>query len=242
MNCWSVLGLLGLMGMPLLAQAPSTPKATSPSAPARVLAYQHLKVGNALKVKFMNSEVGHCIIQFDGSAAPVMAANEQVGWYLSGEGKFTYRSVDPVEWAVMAGNLKDLSKLEIKKEEKARVLETPFRSMLLIWRGKSSLTLTGVEAGSLESAFNAHLKRWRLAMLAPLDHSAAMHDVNAQETPWVLAEIETGDLPFRYEFDHGMNHLETLHILDEGRIRDPLFRDHLYPVKLSAQTLGCGLA
>jgi len=188
---------------------------TSPSLAELVARYDELAVGaDSTAVSNLRLSAGHAsLVLASGAATAVRAGNDVVGLYFRGRGSFEYLSVDPIEWPVMAYNLRKSSSLTPVREGAALGVGDSFDEVLWLTSRHPVPALDGAAGGSLADSFRAHRALSTRARGAPLSHDFAVARRDAPASPLVVATIFGGKEDFLYRLDSIEEKSESLSLL-----------------------------
>ncbi len=218
--------------------------------------FDALRVGaGSLPVKDLRLTSGHLnLLLKSGSVTPVRAGSELVGLFFQGSGSLEYQSVDPIEFPVMAFNIRKASGLTAEKAEKTLTVRDSFERLLWLSLGKPLPELPGgseiwkadqirVEASttvgpSLESAFQKQQEKFRRVRGGPLSHYCVLQRLNSPSVPLVVAELDGGKEDLLYGIDEVEGKSESLLLLRKSESNDAEMRKFLFPVVLSDQPIG----
>ncbi len=209
----------------------------------------------SVPVKDLRLTSGHLFLLLkSGNVTPVRAGNELVGLFFQGSGSLEYQSVDPIEFPVMAFNIRKASSLTAEKGEKTLTVRDSFERLIWLSFGKPLPELLGgseiwrpdqkrIEAKamvgpSLESAFQKQQERFRRVRGGPLSHSCALQRFNAPSVPLVVAALDGGKEDLVYVFDEVERKSESLLLLRKSESNDSEMRKFLFPVVVSDQPIG----
>lgn len=248
MKLQTFLGLLSALCFP----AAVLPAATaSTDLAAQVEQFEAIRVGvSSIPVKDLRLQSGHLNVMLrSGSATPVRAGEEVVGLFFCGSGSLEYQSVDPIEFPVMAFNVRKASSLSVEKAEKSQTIRDSFENVLWLFAGQPLPELPGgaeawkkgegrFEGPSLEALFQKHREKFRRSRGAPVSHSFALQRLNSPTVPLVVSQFEGGKGDLVYFYENLERKSEGLLILRKSDSRYPEMHKFLFPVLLSEQPIG----
>jgi hypothetical protein len=221
-----------------------------------VAMYEKVSVpASSVLVEDVRLAAGHLtLVLKSGSAAPVVSGSKVVGLFFEGQGAIEYRSEDPVEFPVMAFNLRKASSLTAERSDKALTVRDGFQRVLWLaagralpalpggaelWNaGESRLLASAAVRPSLEASFQRHREKFRRARGGPTSHLFALVRGNGSTAPVVVAEIEGGKEDLRYVDDEAEDRSERLTLLRRPETSDAEMRRQLYAVTISEQPIG----
>ncbi len=179
-------------------------------------------------------EVGRLALELlDGALYPVRGAqSELLGLYFEGRGRYAYRSSDPKDATVLAGNLaRNAPQLKLND---STVRDTFERFVVFFARPLFEDRLQGESRPLSDGGRSAFDKIWKRIGLTHLeyDHLAAEARLNSGDLQYVYVEIEGAGATVGYTYDRVRAFLEGLVTFD----RYPGV-DFRFSVRLSAQDL-----
>src|SRR6266446_2639695 len=97
------------------------------SLPAFIENADHLSLGDAKSADNTSFAVGQLKLKFtSGSAAPVFAGSEQVGFFFSGKGSLEYETTETAEFPVVTHNVRAIAHLKMTPDPTHIVLSDDF--------------------------------------------------------------------------------------------------------------------
>lgn len=233
------------------SEPPGTPAVASPaaeSAPSAsvqalrltktVEAYNNLRPGvQSVEVSGLTLSSGHAkLVLKSGRAVPVLAGDETVGLFFKGQGGLEYTSADPVEYPVMAFNLKKSTALRFEKTDRLTVKDD-FDTLLYLIAGRAQPALGGSPAASLADEFAAHRERFQRLMRTPASHQYALQKIDAPRKLLVRAELSGGQEDLLYLNDAVQARSESLEAVVKTGSEDKELRRRLHARTISDQPL-----
>jgi hypothetical protein len=206
-----------------------------PNAADLVASALHPNLGAAVSVANLEIPIGHMTFSISqGSSAPVMAGERQIGVFYSGKGTFTYTTAEKLEFPSTRYNARS-AKIDVTASADKIVIRDAFQSVLL-W-STSPKTSTG-SAPADEAAFKKLRETFDDNRDAPASaHRYALHVLSSPSDGWTRAEI-FGDRLYTYEFDPTYEQAETLAALRTVDTDERRFKRWLFPLVLSEQPVG----
>jgi hypothetical protein len=232
-----------LVAVVLLAAGVAAGAAAGPSEhnlAETVERFERLRVdSSSAPVSDLRLTSGHLVLLCkSGHASRVRAGDETVGVFFQGTGSLEYQSVDPIEFPVVAFNLKKNTRLSPEVEDKSLMIRDGFERVLFLSAGLPLPALPAGNGPSLEDAFFKHRDKFRRMQEAPLSHLFAQQQLDAPTSPVAVALFEGGKEDLAYVFDSVENRSETLVHLRRGEGSDSETRRLLFPTILSDQPIG----
>jgi hypothetical protein len=173
-----------------------------------------------------------------GSASLVRGGDEVVGVFFQGSGSLEYESADPIEFPVVAFNLKKGTSLAPATGGKTLTIRDSFEHLLFLAPGRSLAPLSGKTGPPLESAFAKLREKFRRAQHLPFSHLFAQQALDAPASAVAVAFFDGGKEDLVHFFDPVENRSETLLQLRRGEGTESAVRSLLFPVILSDQPIG----
>ena len=210
------------------------------SLPAFIETADHLKLGDAKVADNTSFTIGHFKLKMtSGSAAPVLAGSEPVGFFFSGKGVIEYETNETAEFPVVAHNVKAIAHLKMTSEAARIVLGDDVTSALVLAAGVALPSFTGTGA-PLADAFREHNEFFDRLWTASRSHELAVQKFSYPSGKFVRAEISGGHDPLLFGYDDYEDHGEglfTVHppVTSTG---DRRLDQRLYPGILSIQPIG----
>lgn len=179
---------------------------------------------------------GHLVLHLTtGSAAPVVAGNDIVGFFFHGEGSLEYATDDPVELPIVAYNVAKNTGLTAAAEGNGLAIRDRFQEVLWLSGGAGLPDLPqGSAEAALEARFDKHRERFGRVQAPPLAQEFTAWRLNGGEGAFVCAEISGGAEDLLYALDAVNEKTESLYSLRKG---DAL-PDRLYRTTLSSRPFG----
>ncbi|HEX2834764.1 MAG TPA: M1 family aminopeptidase [Thermoanaerobaculia bacterium] len=179
--------------------------------------FDNLKVGDSTSVPastvFRQGNIEFTLA--GGSAAPVLAGKDQIGWFYKGRGSYVYRVVDKDEVVVAASNAKRGASLNF--DEKNATINDGFDRAFFWVAGAPMPNLGGTAGGeSLTAAFDEHQKFFQRDVSTPAVHQAILQRLNAPKKTLFRAELAGGSEDSVYVFDEADRETESLYVLQRG--------------------------
>ena len=221
----------------LLVLCLAVPAFAAPSAADLVAKYRNLSVGEGKTVSKFQVSVGHMNVVLDqGTVAPVMAGDQQVGLFLHGPGTFTYETVNKDELTALRYNAKHADLAVQPTAEKATITEK-FKSVLL--RGNGLPEAGGDTAAAPAPAFTENRELFARQTLAdPAEYLFVLQALNAPASRVVRADIQGVERPYVYVYDDAWTRNESLALLRRPQYRINKDSNWLYTTPLSKQAIG----
>jgi Peptidase family M1 domain len=192
--------------------------------------------GPGRPVRDLRVEAGHLVLHLTtGSAAPVVAGGDVVGFFFQGDGSLEYTTDDPVERPVVEYNVAKNTALSAAVEGKALAIRDGFREVLWL-SGEAAIPdlPQGAAGPALEAAFDKHRERFGRVQAPPLAQEFTARRLNGGEGPFVRAEIAGGAEDLLYALDAVNEKTESLYSLRKGET----LPDRLYRTTLSSRPFG----
>jgi hypothetical protein len=176
-----------------------------------------------------------------GTIAPVKAGDHTIGVFFSGNGKFTYKSTDPVERSLVQFEAKKLDRVATVTRHAVTITGTLDR--VLIRAGGIELpTGEGAEvaSGGLAPAFKKHRDDFGNVLWQPPSHLLLRQRFDAPASPVAVVEIGTGRDSQGYILDTIDDKEERFFALitRNGLYNMADLRGALFPVTISEQPVG----
>lgn len=208
---------------------------------ALVESYEHASPGAAAPVHDATIKIGSnlTIHLAAGSAARVVAGDEEVGLFFSGDGTYEYTSAEPLEAKILEFEAKKASDLTLAVNGDQRVLKGSFQQLYLREHGIALPPLTGGTAGGLADAFRKHRDEFSIVRPQNAAHLLAMRKLDAPYSAVAVAEFAGGGRPVWYTLDTIETKKESLVALQ--KIRDSNVRyvpGDYWTATISEQPLG----
>jgi len=217
----------------------AVPAFAAPTALELVEKYRNLTVGEGKTVSAFKVNVGHMNIVLDqGTVAPVMAGDQQVGLFLAGGGTFTYETVNKDELTALRYNAKHADLAVPPSTDKLTIREQ-FKSVLL--RGNGLPEVTGAAASAPSGPFNESRELFAREFWAePSEHLFVLQALNAPAARVVRADVQGVDRPYVYVYDDAWAHDESLALLrrPQYRLMGAKWANWLFSTPLSEQAIG----
>ncbi|PYQ48062.1 MAG: hypothetical protein DMF59_17120 [Acidobacteria bacterium] len=211
------------------------------SLPAFIETADHLKLGDAKVVDNASFGIGHLKLKMtSGSAAPVMAGADPVGFFFSGKGMIEYETTETAEFPVVAHNVKAVAHLRMTSETTRIVLNDAFTDVLIFAGGVALPDLRGSGGPLLTDDFKRHEGIFDRLWAAPRSHELAVQKFSFPHGKFVRAEFSGGRDPLAYEYDDYEDRTESLYSISPPNILsgDRRLDQRLYPRVLSVQPVG----
>jgi len=170
----------------------------------------HLRVGDGAVVDHSSFEIGHLKLRMiSGSAAPVFAGDERVGFFFSGKGELEYETVEASELPVVMHNVRAIGHLRMIADATHAVLSDEFTNVLVVAGGVALPQFGGAQA-SIPDAFHQHEEAFADLSVAPRSHELAVQKFSFPAAKFVRAEFSGGRDRLLYEYDDCEDHDEEL--------------------------------
>ncbi|HEY8184345.1 MAG TPA: hypothetical protein VII32_19025, partial [Thermoanaerobaculia bacterium] len=211
------------------------------SLPAFIENADHLRLGDAKSVDKTGFSIGHLkLTMTSGSAAPVFAGSEQVGFFFSGKGSLEYETTETAEFPVVTHNVRAVAHLKMTPEASRIVLSDDFSDLLIVAGGVQMAALTGASSAALTNPFKEHEAVFSRLWIAPRSHELAVQKFSFPAGKFVRAELSASRDRLGYEYDDYEDHDEALYTVHPPytAIGDRRLDDRLRPGTLSIQPVG----
>jgi hypothetical protein len=178
---------------------------------AQVDRYAHPTLGkDAVTVANVALEVGHIKVTLEkGVVAPVLGGTEPIGFFFSGEGKWTYASDTPEEWPVMRHDADKATRWKAKDEGKSLVVSDSFDDLL--WLAPGEKLPAGTAGGAVpENGFRKHLERFARRKTDSVAQRLAYRERMAPAAPFSWVEFSGGKQESIWFRDEVESHAEDL--------------------------------
>ena len=215
--------------------------ANAASLPAFIETADHLKLGDAKVVDNASFAIGHLKLKMtSGSAAPVMAGAEPVGFFFSGKGAIEYETTETAEFPVVAHNVKAIAHLKMTADASHIVLSDDFNNALVIAAGVPLPSFTGAGGPPLTDAFKEHNDVFDRLWIATRSHELAVQKFSFPSGKFVRAELSGGHDRLLCGYDDFEDHREGLFTVHPpmSSTGDRRLDQRLYPGVLSMQPVG----
>lgn len=192
--------------------------------------------GTSHQVRDVRVSAGHLVLTLtSGSAEPVVAGDDVVGFFFSGAGSLEYTTDDPLELPIVAYNVKKNTGLTPTAEGKGLAIRDRFEEVLWLCGSAALPNLPPDAAGAaLDARFAKHREKFGRVQASPLAHQFTAWRLNAPDQPFVRAEVSGGTEDLLYALDGARRKTESLYSLRKG---DAL-PDRLYRTVLSSRPFG----
>ncbi|ANM29796.1 hypothetical protein ABI59_09710 [Acidobacteria bacterium Mor1] len=212
-----------VLGLTTLALAETPP----PSAATLIDRYENLELagsGQTRAVKDLEFELGRMRFRLDeGTAAPLLAGEQVIGFYFRGKGQYTYVSTEAAEHPPLR-YLTRTVKLKPESGDASLMLRDRFDEMVFVGAGMELPDLGNTEAPSIASYYPKHREYFDKSSWTRIPGLLQWH-LDAPDSIYAFAEIAGDKEPVRYTYDNYDNQSETLIQLDravryggEGRV------------------------
>jgi hypothetical protein len=211
------------------------------SLPAFIENADHLRLGDAKSVDKTGFSIGHLkLTMTSGSAAPVFAGSEQIGFFFSGKGSLEYETTETAEFPVVTHNVRAVAHLKMTPEASRIVLSDDFSDALIVAGGVQMPALTGASSAALTSSFKEHVDIFNRLWVAPRSHELAVQKFSFPAGKFVRAEFFGSRDRLLYEYDDYEDRAEGLYTVHPPYtpIGDRRLDDRLRPGILSMQPVG----
>ncbi|HYS55202.1 MAG TPA: M1 family aminopeptidase [Thermoanaerobaculia bacterium] len=215
--------------------------ASGVSLPAFIETADHLKLGEAKIVDKAVFAIGHVKLKMiSGSAAPVMAGSEPVGFFFGGKGAIEYETTEPAEFPVVSHNVRAIAHLKMTAEATRIVLGDNFTEALVVAAGVPLPSLSATAGASLTDALKEHNDVFDRLWIAPRSHELAVQKFSFPAGKFVRAELSGGHDRLLYEYDDFEDHAEGLFTVRPPMMSsgDRRLDQRLHPGVLSRQPVG----
>jgi hypothetical protein len=207
--------------------------------------FPDIKPGRAQACAATSFTYGHCQFSLGpGTLVPLEAAGKTVGFYYQGNGQFTYRSVDPVEHAVLTYNVENNTDLKPLKDENGMSLQSAF-TWARFWISDGTLPLHGQGLAANQDTitdYTVQSDRWSGIQATRPEDMLAYAQANPAVQPWIRAELRGEKSDFLYELDPVLGRTEGLAALrSPRRVADKEMSKWLLGTPLSLQPFGWNL-
>ena len=203
-----------------------------------VAAYDGMTLGASSPVDHVKLSSGHMTFTLaSGNATPVVAGNETIGLFFTGQGTYEYVSNDPAEAAVVRQNVKRATDLTASERDGAIVVGDSFTELLYISpKGKlPELPTTGTI--SVDDKFRQFKEYFAKDTGAPLVHLYAIKKLDAPNGALTMAQLRGGKESAIYTFDDVLRHSESLEKLGQPYTINRVAKGRLYRSSLSEQLI-----
>lgn len=223
------------------ALASSARASTGADLGALIESYERPHLGESVKVDNLTVPLSDrmTLRLLSGSAAPVTAAGQQIGFFFTGSGKLEYLSNRADEAVNVRFETRKTSDLNVAESAKGLVLTGNFDEVY-VRVGGMTLPPLGAGAGdALSDAFAKHLEAMTKRRDQTETHQLVKQRINAPNAPVAVAEFFSGKNLLTYHFDRLDDWHESL--LSYYRNRTIAVRelaDAYWPVVLSDQPVG----
>ncbi len=203
--------------------------------------YEHPTLGESKAVENQTFTSGHLTITFTkGSAAPVKAGDQTLGFFFQGKGQFEYVSNDPAEAAILTTNAKKATRLNAEKVENGLALRDNFDDVFVWIAGRELPALTSDAPGAeIASAFAEHRQTFDNEQDTNASFPFVKQKLDVPNKPLIRAQFRGGKetLVYLYDsFDTKRETLSSLHRIPGMDIRE--LKQGLWPVELSSLPIG----
>ena len=203
-----------------------------------VAAYDGMTLGASAPVTNVKLSSGHMTFTLgSGSATPVIAGDEIIGLFFTGQGTYEYLSKDPVEAAVVKGNVKRASDLTASERDGAIVIGDSYTELLYIHPGGKMPELPATGTISVDDKFRQFKEYFAKDQGAPLVHLYAVKKLDAPKGELAMAQIRGGKESAIYIFDDVLRHTESLDKLGQPYTSNRIAKGRLYRASLSEQLI-----
>jgi len=222
--------LAGLLGAsPLLA---------ADSLKNTLAAYDGMTLGASAPVANVKLASGHMTFTLaSGSATPVVAGDETIGLFFTGQGTYEYVSKDPAEAAVMKGNVKRATSLAPTERDGATVVSDSFSALLYVSPGGRLPELSTTGTISVDDKFRQFKDYFARDTGAPFAHLYAVKKLDAPSGALTMAQIRGGKESAVYVFDDVLRHTETLETLREPHTSNRVAQGRIFRDTMSEQLI-----
>jgi hypothetical protein len=211
------------------------------SLPAFIENADHLRLGDAKSVDHTGFSIGHLkLTMTSGSAAPLFAGSEQIGFFFSGKGSLEYETTETAEFPVVTHNVRAVAHLKMTPEASRIVLSDDFSDVLIVAGGVQMPALTGAGSAPLTNSFKEHEDLFSRLWTAPRSHELAVQKFSFPAGKFVRAEFFGSRDRLLYEYDDYEDRAEGLYTVHPPYtpIGDRRLDDRLRPGVLSSQPVG----
>lgn len=230
---WALFATLAATALPAATPAP-------PNLSETIERFESLRAGSSsAAVKDLRLTCGHLdLVLRTGNATPIRAGEETVGFFFQGTGSLDYRSVDPVEFPVMAFNVRKNTSLAAEKGDKTLRVRDYFER--LVWLSSTPLPaeIREAQGPALGVPFKEQLEKVRRARQMTVSQAFALQKVGFPERPLTMAFLEGGKEDLAYVFDGVEDRSETLFQVRKSESNDAEMRRYLFLTVLSDQPIG----
>ncbi len=230
-----------LLAVMTLAVAVSANAATGADLNGLIESYEHPRLGDSVKVDHLVVPLSDrmTLRLVSGSAAPVTAAGQQIGFFFTGSGKLEYLSTRADEAVILKFEAKKTSDLAVADSGKGVLLTGNFDEVYVRASGISLPSLGSGSGAELTEAFNKHLDAMSKRRYQTETHLLVKQRINNPTAPVVIAEFFSGGKAVMYHYDKVDEWHEALYSFYRDRtIRVRELADDYWPTTISDQPLG----
>lgn len=215
-----------------------TPLGAAESLKNVVAAYDGMTLGASSPVTNVKLSSGHMTFTLaSGSATPVVAGNETIGLFFTGQGSYEYLSKDPAEAAVVKANVKRASDLTPSERDGAIAISDSFTELLWIHPGGKLPELATTGTISVDDKFRQFKEYFAKDTGAPLVHLYAIKKLDAPTGQLAMAQLRGGKEAAVYIYDDVLRHTESLDKLGAPYTINRVAKGRLYRASLSEQLI-----
>lgn len=199
------------LGSPLGAQAPSGDSYFRP--------FGQLQEGPSRETTIpMSFQVGHAVVDFSGTWAPLLKDGKVQGYFMEGRGSFRYTSSYAPEAPVFSRNLKEWHGLEPENTPQGPTLSGyTFQKARLRFVGGTLPEWTGTEAPPMVEKLKIFSQTWDRIDGFPSSQLFALHATGPAGRPLAVLEMEGRDLNLLYQYDSVDTLSERLAVIRDGQ-------------------------
>jgi hypothetical protein len=200
--------------------------------------YDGMTLGASAPVNNVKLGIGHMSITLgSGSATPVIAGDETIGLFFTGQGSYEYVSNDPVEAAVVKANLKRATSLSSTDRQGAVVFGDTFTEILYIHPGGKLPEIPTTGTISVDDKFRQFKEYFAKDTGTPLVHLYAIKKLDNPAGQLAMAQLRGGKEAAVYAYDDVLRHSETLDRVGQFYTDNKLAKGLLYRSQLSEQLI-----
>lgn len=215
-----------------------TPLSAAESLKQTIAAYDGMTLGATSPVTNVKLSSGHMTFTLaSGSATPVVAGDETIGLFFTGQGTYEYVSKDPAEAAVVRGNVKRATSLSLTERDGAIVIGDSFHELLYISPKGKLPELSASGTISVDDKFRQFKEYFAKDTGAPFVHLYAIKKLDAPNGDLTMAQIRGGKESAVYIHDDVLRHSETLDKLGEPYTLNRVAKGRIYRSSLSEQLI-----
>jgi hypothetical protein len=205
-------------------------------------AYDNPVLGPPAKVQGLSIAVGNMTFELtSGSAAHVSAGGQVVGLFFKGSGKYSYRSIDPIEATLVSFEARNVLGKKSEKGTDSETIRGEFGELYLLAGGLPIPELDGKDGDPLSESFKKHRENFDHVRWSPPSHLLIRQRLDRPDATVAVAELDQPQMA-GYIYDTVETKSESL----LGFVRNPYVsyftaRDLAlawFPLEVSDQPIG----